>query len=252
VPAVFPATRGRAWGESARARLASLAADPRLPARIRRTAVAAAVGTVLALALSWPFGLAAAVITAGAGALYSSRTSVVIPAGIRASSAQRRTRRRLARLVPAGYLALHARVVPGTGSAIEHLVVGPAGVFVMGSHHWDRRLPLRTTSASRLFHGPFDETGRLDQARALAQWAAARIGDALGELVTVRPALVIYGPPVPWPVMTIAGVDVLGGRRLRRYLRREAAVTRAAGLTGREVELVYAIAAQVLPPGRVP
>jgi hypothetical protein len=249
---VVTAPRRHAWGESARARLATLAADPRQPARIRRTAVAAAVGTVLALALSWPFGLAAAVITAGAGALYSSRTSVVIPAGVRAGSAQRRTRRRLARLVPAGYLALHARVVPGTGSVIEHLVVGPAGVFAVGSQHWDRRLPLRTASTSRLFHGPFDETRRLDHTRVLAQQVAARIGDALGQLVPVRPAVVIYGPPVPWPVMTIAGVDVLPARKLRKYLRREAAAGRAAGLTRREVELVYAVAAQVLPPACQP
>jgi hypothetical protein len=52
--------------------------------------------------------------------------------------------------------------------------------------------------------------------------------------------------------MTIAGVDVLPARKLRKYLRREAAAGRAAGLTGREVELVYAVAAQVLPPACQP
>jgi hypothetical protein len=230
--------------------LADLAADPRLPARIRRTVAAAIVGTVLGITVNWPFGLGVAVVTAGAGAFYSSRTSLVIPASARAGSAQRRTRRRLARLIPDGYLALHARLVPGTTSVLDHLVVGPAGVYVVGSQHWDRRLMLRATSASRLFHGPFDETRRLDHTRTLAQQAATRIGAALGETVPVHPLLVVYGPPVPWPVMTIAGVGMLCGRRLRRYLRRETAAGRAAHLSDRRVELIHAVAAAVLPPAR--
>ena len=48
--------------------------------------------------------------------------------------------------------------------------------------------------------------------------------------------------------MEIAGVDVFWGRKLRRYLRRETAASRAAPLTGREIEVIHAVADQVLPP----
>ena len=40
--------------------------------------------------------------------------------------------------------------------------------------------------------------------------------------VTVRPAMAVYGPKIPWDVATIRDVDVFSGPRLRKYLRRRA------------------------------
>lgn len=238
------------YAEALRDQLAALPTDPRLPGRAVRCLLAAAAGTLLGIVVNWGAGLAAAVAATAAGWFFSFRTSAVIPASVRARSAQRRTGHRLARLAGAGYLTLHGRQVPGTGSVIEHLVIGPAGVYAVGSQHWDRRLPVRATGSRRIFHGPFDETGRLDHTRYLAEQAATRIGGAIGRFVTVRPALAIYGPPLPWPVMEIAGVDVFCGRRLRRYLRRAGASGRANYLTIREIELIHGVAGQVLPPAR--
>ena len=45
----------------------------------------------------------------------------------------------------------------------------------------------------------------------------------------------------------ISGVDVFCGRRLRKYLRREAA-GRSGYLDDRQIEAIHDIAAQVLPP----
>jgi hypothetical protein len=59
--------------------------------------------------------------------------------------------------------------------------------------------------------------------------------------------MVIYGPTVPWIVVRISGVDVFCGRRLRKYLRREAA-GRSGYLDERQIEAIHEIAAQVLPP----
>ena len=63
---------------------------------------------------------------------------------VQVTTAQRRTRRRLFLLRPAGYVALHRRAIPGSDSVIDHLVIGPGGVFALDSERWDRRLPVRT------------------------------------------------------------------------------------------------------------
>jgi hypothetical protein len=226
------------------------AGDPRLTWWIRCSVACVAMGAALAILIDWRLGLAAAVLAGGAGALYRARTSAVIPPAVRAYSAQRRTRRRLARLASAGYLSLHARAIPGTDSVIDHLVVGPAGLYAVGSEVWDRRLPVRATRGGGLFHGPADQAARLEHARWEAGEVSRLLGAALGQAVAVRPAMVIYGPTVPWTMIKISGVDVFCGGRLRKYLRREAGANRARWLDEQQTEAVHTIAAQVFPPAQ--
>jgi hypothetical protein len=210
---------------------------------------AAAAGATFAALAAWQVGVAVAVLVIVAGAGYRYRTSPAFPPAARAASARRRTRRRLARLAPLGYLSLHSRAIPGTGSVIDHLVVGPAGIYAVDAEVWDRRLPVRATQGGRLFHGPRDQAARLGQARWEASEAGRLIGAALGQPVLARPAMVIYGPTVPWVVVRINGVDVFCGRRLGKYLRREAS-SRNRCLDERQIEAIHAVAAQVLPPAR--
>ena len=65
--------------------------------------------------------------------------------------------------------------------------------------------------------------------------------------VYVRPVLAVYGPRVPWIVATIREVDVFSGDRLRKYLRRNAALGDRPKLNAGEIEQIYAAAARVLP-----
>jgi len=208
---------------------------------------AAAAGVLVAVLGTWPVGLIVAGLVLAAGALFSYRISPAFSPTARASSARRRTRRRLARLGSAGYLSLHGRAIPGTGQVIDHLVVGPAGIYAVDSEIWDRRLPVRATRGGKLFHGPRDQAARLEHARWEADQAARLIGAALGQPITARPAMVIYGPAVPWIVVRIGGVDVFCGRRRRKYLRREAA-GRSGYMDEGQIEAICEIAAQVLPP----
>src|SRR5262249_32911933 len=145
--------------------------------------------------------------------IYQSKAMSPIPAEVLAASAQRRTRHRLLLLRPSGYVALHARAIPGSDSVIDHLVIGPSGVFAVDSERWDRRLPVRTTAAGKsstgmLYHGPFSQSPRLAHARWEAAQAARLLGDELGGEISVSPAMVIYGPTIPWSVATLRGVDV--------------------------------------------
>ena len=162
-----------------RAVMAGLAADPRLPIWIRRAIVALAVGLLVTLWQGWRLGLTAAAMVAIVDTVYHSKTMALIPAAARVSSAQRRTRRRLYLLRPFGYMAMHARAIPGTDSVIDHLVVGPGGVYALDSERWDRRLPVgpwRAASAAGalLYHGPFSQKDRLAHAR----WEAAQAATA--------------------------------------------------------------------------
>ena len=226
-----------------------LTVGPRQRWWLWRAGPALAAGILIAILIGWPFALIVAGLILSAGALFSYRISPAFSPAARASSARRRTRRRLARLATAGYLALHDRTIPGTDQVIDHLVVGPAGIYAVDSEIWDRRLPVRATRGGKLFHGPRDQAARLDHARWEAGQAARLIGAALGQPITARPAMVIYGPTVPWIVVRISGVDVFCGRRLRRYLRREAA-GRSGYLDERQIEAIHDTAAQVLPPAR--
>ncbi len=238
----------------ARATMAGLAADPRLPIWTRRAVISLLVLLAVTLWRDWRVGLTAAALVAIADTIYQSKTMSLIPAAARAHSAQRRTRRRLFLARPAGYLAVHARTIPGTDSVIDHLVIGPGGVYAVDSERWDRRLPVRTVASDSaagpvLYHGPFSQKSRLAHARWAAAQAATLLTAELGREVEVKPAMVIYGPTVPWAVTNLRGVDVFSGRKVIRYLRSRKRVAGIPPLTWEQAGEVYYAAQRALPPG---
>jgi Nuclease-related domain len=221
-----------------------------MPIWIIRTLAAVAVGATLLIWQSWRLGLTAAIIVVIADIVYRSRTTAVIPAAARATSAQRRSRRRLATLRSAGYVTLNGRAIPGTDQVIDHLVIGPAGVFALDSERWDRRLPVRTSSGGRLYHGPFSQDDRLGHAQWEAAQAARLMSAAHGREVSVQPSMAIYGPTVPWTVASLSGVDVFTGRRLRKYFRRKSKRNQVARLDQVQIGQLHEAAAKALPPSR--
>jgi hypothetical protein len=120
-------------------------------------------------------------------------------------------------------------------------------VFAIDSEAWDKRLPVRTRNARQLWHGPVSKKERLEHARWESQRAADLLSGAVGKPVTVRPAMAVYGPKIPWDVATIREVDVFSGPRLRRYLRRRARQGDAQLLTDAEIERIYQAAHRAFP-----
>ena len=55
--------------------------------------------------------------------------------------AERRTEAQLRKLERNGYRTLHARAIPGSEAQIDHLVVGPTGVYAVDSEKWDSGCP---------------------------------------------------------------------------------------------------------------
>ncbi|HET9894055.1 MAG TPA: nuclease-related domain-containing protein [Streptosporangiaceae bacterium] len=224
-----------------------LRADPRLRVWISRLVLCLIVFIAVSIWKDWRFGISAAVIVAAADTILRSRTTSITPAAVRVTSARRATGRRLQVLKAAGYMALHARRIPGTESVIDHVVIGPSGVFIVDSQRMDTRLPVRAIGGM-LFHGPNPQTEKIDHARYEAQQAAALIGAELGQRVRVRPTMVIYGPKLPWIIMRLKGVDVFDGGHVGLYFRKQTKATVGHHLDGAQVALVFAAAAHALPP----
>jgi hypothetical protein len=251
-----PVTAPRELPAPSRPIIAGLAADPRLPVWIRRAVIAIIVAVVVSIFGNWRWGLTAAAVVAILDTIYRSRTTSLIPAEARVTSAQRRTRRRLYLLRPSGYLSVNGRAIPDSDSVIDHLVIGPGGVFAVDSERWDRRLPIRTVASNSaagpvLYHGPFSQKDRLAHARWEAAQASRLLSADLGYEVSVRPAMVIYGPTIPWTVATLRGVEVFAGSAVRKYFRgrsRAARSGRGAGrLTWEQAGEIFNSAQRVLP-----
>jgi hypothetical protein len=210
-----------------------------------RVVVAVVILGVFWYLVSWKLGLTLAIVAIIADTIYRARKNYA--GKIRLTAAQRRTRRQLTKLGRAGYLAMHARPIPESQDQIDHLVVGPAGVFAIDSENWDKRLAVRTKSGKQLWHGPFSKKDRLQHAQWEAQRAADLLSGAIGKPVIVRPAMAVYGPRIPWDVATIREVDVFSGPRLRKYLRRRARQGEVRPLTDEEIERIFKAANEAFP-----
>src|SRR3984957_3854912 len=219
--------------------VAHLSANPRRRAWQGRVLVAAVVGLVAGLLLhDWRLGLTFAVLAAIADTVIRSRTVFKGPAGVRLTKAQKHTARQLSSLHRKGYRAMHILPIPDSEEQIDHLVIGPAGVFAIDSEDWDKRMPVRTSNHRNLWHGPRSMVDRLEHARWESNQAAALLSAARGSPVSVRPAMAVYGPKIPWDVAEIREVDVFSGPRLRIFLRARARRRNASPRSKTEIERI--------------
>ena len=232
---------GQRWGN-----LLHLSANPRMRVWQWRALIAIIVGVVFAILVSWRLGLTLAVVAAIADTIYRSRRG--LPGRrVKVTGAMRKTRRQLAKLERAGYRAMNGNLIPDSEEQIDHLVVGPAGVFAIDSEAWNKHLAVRTKNGLQLWHGPFSMKDRLEHARWESERAAEMLSGALGSPVTVRPAMAVYGPKIPWDVTTIREVDVFSGPRLGKYLRRRARQGDQRPLSEAEVDRIHKAAHQAFP-----
>ena len=212
-----------------------------------RAIIVIVVGVVFTILASWPVGLTLGILAGIIDTIYRSRAAPDIAAGGSQTAAQRSTRRQLHRMRRAGYLALDARPIPNSREVIDHLVIGPTGVYAIDSERWHKKVPIRTYNGKQLWHGPENKKPRLEHAKWEAQQASERLSAALGFQIAVRPAMAIYGPKVPWHIATIRDVDVFTGTDLGKYLRRRGRMRDVSRLTRDQVQTVFNAARTVLP-----
>jgi ElaB/YqjD/DUF883 family membrane-anchored ribosome-binding protein len=146
---------GSAQAQWRRMRAAEWAAWIRtLPWRVAATlgigAAAGVLGSLLAHRLGLVFGALAALV---AGWAFWFRPSPEAVAWRRGAAGERGTARLLAPLERHGWAILHDLAVPGSRANIDHLVIGPGGVFVIDSKQYRGRLQL--DPSGRLWHGGY-------------------------------------------------------------------------------------------------
>jgi Nuclease-related domain len=202
------------------------------------------------LTKSWEVGLTVAILAGIIDSVYRSRNAAnyVVNGAQPGGRAQKTTSRQLAKLRREGYLTIEGRHIPESPEIIDHLVIGPSGVFAIDSEKWDPKLPIRTINGKRLYLGPESQKDRLEHAIWEASQASEILSATLGTTIPVRPALGIYGPKIPWEMATIRSVDIYTGNQLRKYLKRRGRVKEGAiRLTGEQIRAIYDAADQQLP-----
>jgi hypothetical protein len=219
------ATVGRPGGSAQatwrRARAAEWAAWTRtLPWRMAAIILAGVLGGLLGSLLAPRSGLLLggfAVITAGWALRF--RPSLDAGAWRRGAVGERRTARLLGPLEREGWAILHDLAVPGSRANLDHLAIGPGGVFVIDSKQYRGRLQL--DSFGRLWHGRYPLAATLRAVSFEADQAAQILPDPG---VAVVPIVAVHGAQVPWGKVVMNGVPVVPARRLPSMLRELPAV----------------------------
>jgi Nuclease-related domain len=194
--------------------------------------LAAGVGAALATTVVVGPGLARVTGPTAAVALawlLRFRPSAATVAWRHGAEGERRTARLLAPLERHGYQVFHDLAIPGSAANVDHVVVGPSGVYVIDSKRYRGRLRY---SAGHLWHG-----GRtLDRTLATLWWEATQVAEALGfgPDLHLYPVLCVHVARLPWRrELLVDGVPILAAAALRPALQ----VPRQA-LTPEQVALV--------------
>jgi hypothetical protein len=174
------------------------------------------LGSLLASRLGLVLGGLAAVVAGWGLRFRPSRDAV---AWRRGAAGERRTARLLGPLERHGWAVLHDLAIPRSQANIDHLVIGPGGVFVIDSKQYRGRLQLDLSG--RLWHGRYPLAPTLQAVSFEADQAAVVLPDPG---MAVVPIVAVHGAQVPWGKVVMEGVPVVSARRLPSMLRQLPAV----------------------------
>jgi hypothetical protein len=207
---------GSAQARWRRVRAAEWAAWTRtLPWRAAATLGIGAAGGLLGSLLAPRLGLVVAALAAMATAWgLRFKPSPDAVAWRRGAAGERRTARLLEPLERHGWAVLHDLAVPGSRANLDHLVIGPGGVFAIDSKQYRGRLQL--DAVGKLWHGRYPLAPALRAVSFEADQAALVLPDPG---MAVVPIVAVHGAQVPWGKVIIDGVPILSARRLPSMLR---------------------------------
>jgi Nuclease-related domain len=185
-----------------------------LPWRTAATLGIGAAGGLLGSLLAPRLGLLVAALAALATAWgLRFKPSPDAVAWRQGAAGERRTARLLAPLEHQGWAILHDLAVPGSTANIDHLVIGPGGVFVIDSNQYRGRLQL--DAVGKLWHGRHPLAPTL----GAVSWEADQAAQALPDPgVAVVPIVAVHGAQVPWGKVVTDGVPVVAAQRLPSML----------------------------------
>jgi hypothetical protein len=155
-------------------------------------------------------GLAGLTVAVLAGWRLRFRPSPQARAWQRGATGERHTARLLDRLGRDGYVSFHDLAMPDTPANLDHLVVGPSGVFVIDSKQWTGQV--HQSPDGLVWHDHY----RLDRTLATIGWQAETLGRLLG--VPVAPLVCVHGAHIQGGGLRAQGVAVVPASLLRLAL----------------------------------
>jgi Nuclease-related domain len=188
----------------------------RVAAALGIGAGAGLLGSLIAPRLVLVLGGLAAV---AAGWALRFRPSPEAIAWRRGAAGERRTARLLGPLEQLGWVVLHDLAVPGSRANIDHLAIGPGGIFVVDSKPY--RGHLKLDPSGRLWHGRYPLAPTLQAVSFEADQAAQVLPDPG---VVVVPIVAVHGAQIPWGKVVMNGVPIVPAQRLPSMLRQLPAV----------------------------
>ncbi len=188
-----------------------------LPLRLAAAALAGLGGLLLATVAGLPLPPGVAASLAGAASVcwrLRFHPSPEAQAWQRGAAGERHVARLLEPLVQQGWGVNHDLRVPGSKANIDHVVVGPPGIFAIDTKNYRGRL--RLSRDGLLWHGRTFLAPTLSATRWEADKLQARIG---APDIAVVPIVAVLGAMVPYGQATSMGVTVIPARRLVGLLR---------------------------------
>jgi hypothetical protein len=114
-----------------------------------------------------------------------------------------------------GYQVFHDLAIPGSAANVDHLVIGPTGVFVIDSKRYHGQLHY---AAGHLWHG----RRPLDRTLETLWWEATQVAETLGfgPDLHVYPVLCVHVARLPWHrELLVDRIPVLDAAALRPALQ---------------------------------
>jgi len=128
------------------------------------------------------------------------------------------------------FVVLHDLNMPGSNANVDHLVIGPTGVFMIDAKHWSGRL---TAGPDTLWRG----TTPIRRECSTATWGAQQLSNVVGR--AVQPIICFVGTALPQAVQHCDGVTVCESDALLFLVR--------DGIRWLDADSVAAIAAVARP-----
>jgi hypothetical protein len=128
----------------------------------------------------------------------------------RGATGERRTAHLLDRLTREGFVVFHDLAVPGSHANVDHLVIGPTGLFVIDSKQWTGSV--HQSADGLAWHNHY----RLDRTVETVRWEAETLGRLLGTCPAAL--LCIHGAHVQGGGLNVQGVAIVPAHLLRSAL----------------------------------
>lgn len=130
------------------------------------------------------------------------------------------------------YIVVHDRRVPGTKANIDHIVVGPPGVFVVETKSLKGKVSIR---GSEVYVRGRRATAMVEEVRREALAVRMALGDENVD-VPIRAVLCIHRAELPFFQRSVSDIVIVSGRGLVGHIKKadralgEDRVTRVAGV----------------------